>query len=98
MTPYRTLPPLLAALSLAACGSNPETERHYCTLKPGMTIDQLTACGCLLNNSSSVSQLPDSETDADVQRIIIVNYICPQGQQGLASVTVVNGIADAVYQ
>ena len=34
---------------------------------------------------------------AGVQTIIIVNYICPLGEKGVARVSVTNGVADSVF-
>ncbi len=32
-----------------------------------------------------------------VETIIIVNYICPLGEKGVARVSVTNGVADSVF-
>jgi hypothetical protein len=38
-----------------------------------------------------------SESNRMVQTIIVVNYVCPMGRQGLATVSVVNGVAGEVF-
>ena len=62
----------------------------------GMTVDQLVDCGCVLANSGNLSSL--STERSGVQRVIIVNYFCPLGAQGIARASVVNGVVDAVYR
>ena len=85
--------------TLAACGSVPQQKYTYCKLKPGMTTRQLTECGCLLHESGALNSaaMARAEGDAGVQTIIIVNYICPLGEQGVARVSVANGVADAIF-
>jgi hypothetical protein len=88
-----------AVLAMAACAAQTDKHRRYCKLKPGMSTDQLAACGCLLNKTGSLISAPESRErgGADMQTVIIVNYLCPLGEQGVAFVSVVNGVADAVY-
>lgn len=91
---------LISALCLTFIACSPGTEQHrrYCTPRPGMTIDQLVACGCLLHDSGGLAtaSVARAEGGPNIQTIIIVNYICPLGERGIARVSVTNGIADAV--
>ena len=95
---WRRLWPL-ALLALGGCASVADGERRYCELSVGMTTDQLAECGCLLNDTGSLSSAPiaRSEGNGNVQSVIIVNYICPLGKEGVARVSVFNGIADGVF-
>jgi hypothetical protein len=43
------------------------------------------------------SSIVRAEANANVQTIIVVNYVCPMGAQGLATVTVLNGVANRVF-
>jgi len=61
--------------------------------KVGIGTDQLVDCGCLLNDTGS---LASASMGNGGQRIIIVNYVCPLGAQGIARVSVINGVADEV--
>lgn len=88
-----------AGLGMAACTGQAKRHRSYCELEPGMNTDQLAACGCLLNKTGSLRSAPESRDrgGTNMQTVIIVNYLCPLGEQGVAFVSVHNGIADAVY-
>jgi len=63
-----------------------------------MTTGELTECGCLLHDSGGLASasMARAEGGTDVQTIIIVNYICPLGEKGVARVSVANGVADSV--
>jgi hypothetical protein len=88
--------------ALAGCQTGPQSNKRYCTPKPGMTSEQLVACGCLLHDQGGLALAPVSRSrsraSADTQSVIIVNYICPLGKEGIAIVSVVNGVADRVYR
>lgn len=64
-----------------------------------MTTRQLAECGCLLHDAGGLASASEARAagGADVQTIIIVNYICPLGEKGVARVSVANGVADAVF-
>ena len=89
---------MIAALT-ASCGSSPRQPHQYCTLQPGMTTQQLVACGCLLHESGGLASasMALAAGGPDVETIFIVNYICPLGEKGVARVSVTNGVADSVY-
>ncbi|MCF7984246.1 MAG: hypothetical protein K9L70_07570 [Thiohalocapsa sp.] len=86
--------------ALAGCQTGPQSSKRNCTPKPGMTSEQLVACGCLLHDQGGLALAPVSRSraGADTQSVIIVNYICPLGKEGIAIVSVVNGVADRVYR
>jgi hypothetical protein len=88
---------LVVVLLLAACGSPPKRSR--CLPEVGMTTKDLAECGCRLLDSGNLGSaaLARAESDPSVQTIIVVNYICPMGRDGLATVSVVNGVADEVF-
>jgi hypothetical protein len=92
---------MLSAIVLgsAACSAPLGEQRHYCTPAPGMGTDQLAACGCVMHKTGSLTTTPESRDQGglDMQTVIIVNYLCPLGEQGVAFVSVVNGVADRVY-
>lgn len=88
----------LVVLALfAACGTPEKTPR--CLPKVGMTTEQLVDCGCRLLDSGTLrsSSVVRAESNPNVQTIIVVNYICPMGSQGLATVSVLNGVAATVF-
>ena len=64
-----------------------------------MTTEDLVDCGCRLMDSSTLGSaaLVRAQSSPMVQTIIVVNYVCPMGEQGLATVSVVNGVADKVF-
>lgn len=64
-----------------------------------MSTNDLAACGCRLMDSGNLgaAALVRAESDPLVQTIIVVNYICPMGQEGLATVSVLNGVASEVF-
>lgn len=64
-----------------------------------MDVDQLAACGCLVERPGDAASgiIARSEASPNVRTIINVTYICPLGIQGIARVSVTNGVADAVY-
>jgi hypothetical protein len=90
---------LMLCLTLIACGLGTQQHRRYCTPQPGMTTEQLVACGCLLhdNGGLAMTSVARAEGGPEVQSIVIVNYICPLGERGIARVSVANGVADAVF-
>lgn len=64
-----------------------------------MTTEALVGCGCRLMDTGNLGSagIVRAESDPRVQTIIVVNYICPMGQQGLATVSVLNGVAREVF-
>jgi hypothetical protein len=64
-----------------------------------MTTQQLADCGCLLHDSDGLASasMARASGGADVETIIIVNYICPLGEKGIARVSVANGVAESVF-
>ncbi|WP_462320247.1 hypothetical protein [Halochromatium sp.] len=64
-----------------------------------MTTEDLVGCGCRLMDSSNLGSaaIVRAQSDPMVQTIIVVNYVCPMGDQGLATVSVLNGVADEVF-
>ncbi len=64
-----------------------------------MTTQQLADCGCLLHDSGGLASasMARAEGGAGVETIIIVNYICPLGEKGIARVSVANGVAESVF-
>ncbi len=64
-----------------------------------MTTSELATCGCRLMDSGNLGStaLVRAESDPMVQTIIVVNYICPAGRQGWATVSVLNGVASEVF-
>lgn len=83
----------------SACGSAARQRLPACTPEAGMTTDQLVECGCLLNDSGGLAaaSMARAAGGPGVQTVIIVNYICPLGELGVARVAVTNGVAEAVY-
>jgi hypothetical protein len=85
-------------LALAGCRSAGDPGGNHCLPRVGMTVDQLTACGCLLMKTGSLdTAMSAPEHGGRVQRIIVVNYLCPLGAAGFARVIVRNGVADEVF-
>ncbi len=86
-----------ASVLVGACGSPPAKPR--CLPKVGMTTEDLVNCGCRLMDSSNLGSaaIVRAQSNPMVQIIIVVNYICPMGNQGLATVSVLNGVADEVF-
>jgi hypothetical protein len=84
--------------AVVGCGSVDHHERRHCRPAPGMTTEQLAACGCVLLDNGSLASAPAalSEDGSAVRSVIIVNYICPLGEAGVAKVSVRNGVADSV--
>jgi hypothetical protein len=64
-----------------------------------MTTEDLVGCGCRVMDTGNLGSAAIVRSDSSpmVQTIIVVNYVCPMGQQGLATVSVVNGVADEVF-
>jgi hypothetical protein len=64
----------------------------------GAGTDRLAACGCRRYDGGGLVTAPVSRTAADdgSQTVIIVNYLCPLGDAGIAWATVVNGVVDRV--
>ncbi len=64
-----------------------------------MTTEALAGCGCQLVNTGQVASaaVVQAESNPAVQTIIAVNYLCPMGKRGLATVSVVNGVASEVF-
>ena len=64
-----------------------------------MTTRQLAECGCLLHDSGGLASasMARAAGGPGVETIIIVNYICPLGEKGVARVSVANGVADSVF-
>lgn len=64
-----------------------------------MTTEDLVDCGCRLMDSGNLGSgaVVRSESNPMVRTIIVVNYVCPMGNQGLATVSVVNGVAGEVF-
>jgi len=64
-----------------------------------MTSAELADCGCLLHDTGGLATASGARVagGTEVQTVIIVNYICPLGKRGVARVSVINGVADAVY-
>lgn len=91
---------LAVGLLLQAGCAGPERPREpSCRPAVGMTIDQLAACGCLLLDNGALASAPMARTasDAAATSVIIVNYICPLGQEGVARVSVRNGVAEQLF-
>ncbi|MGB5833793.1 MAG: hypothetical protein WBG92_17635 [Thiohalocapsa sp.] len=90
---------LILIPALAACASGSQQKRDYCLPQPGMTTAQLANCGCRLHDSGGLASASEAWADGErsVQTVIIVNYICPLGEKGIARVSVINGVADRVY-
>jgi hypothetical protein len=86
-----------AVLALGGCGAPDKKPR--CLPKIGMTTEDLVGCGCRLLDSGNLGSaaLARAEADPSVQTIIVVNYLCPMGRDGLATVSVLNGVADEVF-
>jgi hypothetical protein len=89
----------LILLSLAACAGPQPKPKPRCLPKIGMTTTELVACGCRLRDSGNLraAALVRAQAHPGVQTIIVVNYLCPLGEDGIAMVSVVNGIADQVF-
>jgi hypothetical protein len=66
----------------------------------GMTIDQLSACGCVLTQSGGfdAAAAGAAESGGRVRGVIIVSYLCPLGARGFAHVSVRNGVAIEVFR
>jgi hypothetical protein len=90
---------MVLVAALAGCQTYPG-QQHHCVPKPGMTTDELAECGCLLHDQGGLALAPVSRSQAggDTRSVIIVNYICPLGREGIAMVSVINGVADRVYR
>jgi len=87
----------IAALLLAACAAS-KSRDHACMPAKGMGTERLTACGCRRYDGGSMRTLPSSRTagGAAAETVIIVNYICPLGDAGVAWATVINGVVERV--
>jgi hypothetical protein len=98
MSLRRGWPALLAAILVLSACAVPKTSSR-CVPEVGMTTEDLVDCGCRLLDSGALRSgtLVRAEADPAVQTIIVVNYLCPMGRDGLATVSVVNGVADRVY-
>lgn len=92
-------PAIVLIGALAGCQTHPG-QQHHCVPKPGMTTDELAECGCLLHDQGGLALAPVSRSQAsgETRSVIIVNYICPLGREGIAMVSVINGVADRVYR
>ncbi|MBK5939659.1 hypothetical protein CCR96_10440 [Halochromatium roseum] len=88
---------IIAGVLLDACGS--PVAKPRCLPEIGMTTEDLVSCGCRLMDSGNLgsASVVRSESSPMVQTIIVVNYVCPMGRQGLATVSVVNGVAGEVF-
>jgi hypothetical protein len=64
-----------------------------------MSTNELYGCGCRLMDSGNLgsASLVRAESDPLVQTIVVVNYVCPMGREGLATVAVLNGVASEVF-
>lgn len=64
-----------------------------------MSTEALAGCGCQLLNTGQLgsASVVQAESNPSVQTIIAVNYLCPMGKKGLATVSVVNGVASEVF-
>lgn len=90
--PLLILLPLVYGLS--GCGSTPAGDaRQVCTPAVGMTVDQLTACGCFQAGGGGASALTLEDNRGTVDNVTILNYLCPRGAAGVFKVLVVNGVA-----
>lgn len=90
----------LAITGLAGCHSGVKPRNPSCEPAPGMTTNALALCGCFsvggqggyrAGSAGDRSQIPG-------RGVIILNYFCPLGPEGIAKVVVVNGVAREVYR
>jgi hypothetical protein len=91
----------IAGLALAGviAGCSAPLPKGRCLPEVGMTTEALAGCGCKLVNTGQAGSAAavQAESGPSVQTIIVVNYLCPMGKQGLATVSVVNGVASEVF-
>ena len=96
-----TLGVLICMLAVSGCQSTASSSRgDACTFTPGMTTDDLARCGCMASNSRGDGSvmLMSEEALNNTRTVAIINYMCPLGAAGVARVTVMNGVATAVYE
>lgn len=89
------LPAALLAV-VAGCRSDGGAAGPHCLPRVGMTVDELTACGCLLMDDRGLGAAVESDDAA--RTIVIVNYICPLGAGGIARASVRNGVTEQVFR
>jgi hypothetical protein len=89
---------LLSVLTLVTGCATGENRAPRCMPKVGDTTADLKACGCRLYAEGGGAALPVSRGagQRSTQTVIIVNYICPLGEAGIALATVVNGRVEQV--
>jgi hypothetical protein len=87
---------VVAAALLGGCAGAPRAP--VCMPAPGMGTDELAACGCRRYDGGGLAVLPASRTagGATAETVIIVNYLCPLGDAGVAWASVTNGVVERV--
>lgn len=86
---------VLVTVLLTGC-SGDLARREVCTLRKGMSAEELIRCGCVPARSGGGSVMIGGRGASPGATITMVHYICPRGEGGLTRVEVVNGLLERV--